>query len=262
MCVCRPEATPHTQLARRSKMRLDTMERIVAMGGGGFSMEPRNPRLDAWILGLLRKPRPRVVFVPTASGDSPRYVRKFYRAFSRLRCQPSHLELFNREVSDLRKFVLSQDIVYVGGGNTASMMAVWRAHGLDSILGEAWRRGILLCGISAGAICWFAAGVTDSFGPRLHPFHDGLGLLPGSFCPHYDGEPKRRPAFHRLVASGSIPSGYAADDGAALLFEGQQLAEVVASRPRARGYRVERISERVREIELPTKVLDRLPGRK
>jgi peptidase E len=233
------------------------MERIVAMGGGGFSMEPRNPRLDRWILGLARKARPKIAFLATASGDSQRYIKKFYRAFSRLDCLPSHLELFNREVADLRAFILPQDLVYVGGGNTASMLAVWRTHGMDSILCEAWREGVLLCGISAGALCWFEAGVTDSFGPRLQPLHDGLGLLPGSFCPHYDGEALRRPTFHESIGTGSIPPGYAADDGAALLFEGQQVADLVASRPRARGYRVERISEGVREIELPTRKLNR-----
>src|SRR5258708_29183844 len=140
-------------------MAQENVGRIVAMGGGGFSMEPRNPRLDQWILGLARRARPRVTFVPTASGDSPWYIKKFYRSFSRLECEPTHLQLFKREISDLRAFVLSQDVVYVGGGNTVNLLAVWRSHGLDAILAEAWNSGIVLCGISAGALCWFEAGV-------------------------------------------------------------------------------------------------------
>jgi peptidase E len=162
--------------------------RIVAMGGGGFSMEPENPRLDAFVLSLARSSPPRVCFVPTASGDSERYVANFYRAFAASECTPSDLGLFDRAVEDLEAFVLAQDVVYVGGGNTASLLAVWRAHGLDAILRRAWAEGVVLCGISAGMNCWFEQSVTDSFGPRLAPLHDGLGLVPGSACPHYDGE--------------------------------------------------------------------------
>ena len=159
------------------------MRRIAAMGGGGFSMEPRNPRLDRWLLSLTGKRRPRVLFVPTASGDWAGYIARFHRAFAKHACEPSHLQLFDRTVRNLRDFVLRQHIVYVGGGSTANMLAVWRLHGLDAILREAWENGTLLCGVSAGANCWFESSLTDSFGRPLRPLRDGLALLAGSFCP-------------------------------------------------------------------------------
>lgn len=229
--------------------------RIAAMGGGGFSMEPRNRRLDLWLLGLARRRTPRVLFLPTASGDSREYVERFYRAFGRLPCTPAHLDLFNRSVLDLRKLLVSQDVIYVGGGNTANMLAVWRLHGADLALQEAWRHGVVLCGVSAGAICWFEAGVTDSFGSDLQPLRNGLGLLSGSFCPHYDGESARRPAFQRLVAQGQLPSGFAADDGVAILFEGSAISDVVRSRRRGGAYEVVGESGRAVEREIPCRRL-------
>jgi peptidase E len=230
--------------------------RIVAMGGGGFQMEPENPLLDAFVLALSGAPRPRVCFVPTASGDAERDVAAFYRAFARFDCRPADLGLFERRVGDLRAFVLDHDVIYVGGGNTASLLAVWRAHGLDRVLAEAWAAGIVLCGVSAGMNCWFAESVTDSFDlDRLAPLKDGLGLLPGSSCPHYDGEAQRRPVFHRLIGAGELAEGWAADDGAALVFAGEELAEVVASRPAAAGWRVTRAGDGARDERLPVRLL-------
>lgn len=225
------------------------------MGGGGFSMEPRNLRLDKWLLTLARRRTPRVLFVPTASGDSEDYVRRFYRAFDRLPCTPAHLTLFNRTVKDPRKLLTSQDLIYVGGGNTANMLAIWRLHGVDQAMREAWHKGVVLCGVSAGALCWFEAGVTDSFGPALQPLTDALGLLSGSFCPHYDGDAARRPAFHRLVTQRRLPSGFAADDGAALLFEGAHVADIVRSRPRVQAYEVSADRGRAVERALPARLL-------
>jgi dipeptidase E len=212
---------------------------IVAMGGGGFSTEGPDSAVDRFVLRLTGKRRPRVCFLPTATGSVPTYVVNFYDAFRR-RAEPSHLDLFVRTQADLRATILEQDVVYVGGGNTANLLAIWRVHGLDTLLAEAWARGVVLAGVSAGAICWFEAGVTDSFGPQLAPLGGGLGLLPGSFCPHYDGEALRRPTFQRLVSDGTLPAGWAADDGAGLHFVGTELREVVASRRDASGYRVER----------------------
>jgi dipeptidase E len=230
--------------------------RIIALGGGGFSMEPENTLLDEFILAQARSSHPHVCFVGTASGDADGYAARFYRAFSVLDCRPADLRLFERTVADLRTFVLAQDIVYVGGGNTANLLAVWRAHGLDRILAEAWEQGVVLCGISAGMNCWFQESVTDSFDmTRLAPLHDGLGFIAGSACPHYDGEQRRRPEFHRLVASGELADGWAADDGAALVFAGEQLEQVVASRPHARGYRVEREGNGIREEALAARYL-------
>jgi dipeptidase E len=214
--------------------------RIVAMGGGGFSMEPDNPLLDTFVLSLARSAQPRVCFLPTASGDAEGYVAQFYRAFTALHCQPTDLQLFERTVGDVESFLLAQDVIYVGGGNTASMLAVWRVHGVDHILRRAWEEGIVLCGLSAGMNCWFTESVTDSFDlAQLAPLHDGLGLIAGSACPHYDGEEQRRPTFTRLVAAGELGDGWAADDGAALVFAGEELEEVVSSRSHARAFRVE-----------------------
>ena len=212
------------------------------MGGGGFSMEPDNPLLDEFVLSLARAERPRVCFIPTASGDAESYVAGFYRAFSAFDCRPSDLQLFARKVAELRAFVLEQDVIYVGGGSTANLLAVWRVHGLDAILREAWESGVVLCGISAGMNCWFEQSVTDSFG-ALAPLDDGLGLIAGSACPHYDGENERRPAYRRLIESGELGGGVAADDGAALVFLGTDVEEVVASRPQAAAYRVGREGE-------------------
>ena len=231
------------------------MKQIVAMGGGGFSMEPDNPLLDDFILGLTGKLRPKVCFVPTATGDSESYVQKFYDAFPAERAEASHLALFHRTVRDLRAFVLSQDVIYVGGGNTASLLAVWRAHGLDVILREAWEAGVVLCGVSAGALCWFEGGTTDSFGDGLAPLQDGLGFLAGSGCPHYDGEAERRPLYQKLVRDGVLPNGLAADDSAGLYFAGTELVEAVSSVPNARAYRVERHGDAVIETPLPTRFL-------
>jgi dipeptidase E len=225
---------------------------IVAMGGGGFLMEA-DPRLDDYVLGLSGKTRPKVCFVPTASGDSESACFRFYAAFAG-RAEVSHLALFNRGVKDLRAFVLSKDVIYVGGGNTANLLAVWRAHGLDEVLREAWQAGVVLAGVSAGSICWFDGGVTDSYGPGLAPLTSGLGFLPGSNCPHYDGEALRRPRFHELVAGG-LPGGLAADDFAALHFEGTALKAVVASREDARAYRVEKVGNEVREEPLAARLL-------
>jgi dipeptidase E len=215
------------------------------MGGGGFSMEPDNPLLDLFILSLARSRRPRVCLVPTASGDPEGYVARFYRAFSALDCRPTDLQLFPRTVNDLEAFVLAQDVIYVGGGSTANLLAVWRVHRLDRILRSAWEQGVVLCGLSAGMNCWFAESVTDSFSPsELAPLRDGLALLPGSACPHYDSaEQQRRPAFTRMVAAGELGDGYAADDGAALVFAGTSLEEVVTSRPHARAFRVARADD-------------------
>jgi len=219
-------------------------------------MEPENPLLDDFILSLTGKDRPRVAFVPTASGDAEGYTLRFFEAFAK-KAVPSQLALFRRSVADLRAFVFSQDVIYVGGGNTASLLGVWRAHGLDRVFKEAHERGIVLTGPSAGGLCWFESGVTDSFGPGLARLEGGVGIIPGSFCPHYDGEVERRPTFHRLVREGLAP-GYAADDGAALVFEGTVLREVVASRPEALAYRVESRGNEVVEKALPVRFLGRV----
>ncbi len=214
---------------------------IVAIGGGGVSQDPDNPLLLDYLVGLTGRDRPRVCLLATASGDRESGLLLGYQVFARRGCPTTHLSLFPRQVEDLRSLLLAQDLVYVGGGSTANLLAVWRVHGLDRLLREAWEAGIILAGVSAGAICWFEAGTTDSFGPTLAPLRDGLGFLAGSCCPHYDGEPQRRPTYQRWVAEG-LPGGLAIDDGCAARFQGTELAEVVTSLPDARAYRVERES--------------------
>jgi dipeptidase E len=227
---------------------------IVTFGGGGFSMEAGNPLLDDYVLGLTGSDHPRVCFLPQASGDADHYIVRFYRAFGGDRCIPSHLSLFRRMRSPRspRRHLLDQDLIYVGGGSIRSLMGVWRAHGVDRILFEAADRGVILCGLSAGSLCWFAEGVSTFHG---HPERvEGLGLLPWSNTVHYSSEPQRRDAYHRWLRQGMRP-GYAADDGAALHFVGDDLAEVVSSRPDARGYRVEARAGRIVTRRLPTRFL-------
>jgi peptidase E/RimJ/RimL family protein N-acetyltransferase len=233
---------------------------IVAMGGGGFSMEPDNPLLDDFVLSLAPRQPARVCFVPTASADSAAYIVNFYRAFSG-RCIPSDLTLFASPLlerrparsADLASFVAEQDVIYVGGGSAANLLALWRAHGLDVAIRHAWLRGSVLCGVSAGMLCWFSAGLTDSYG-GLERFDDGLALIQGAACPHYGAGEHRRRAFHRAVAE-SGAEGYAADDGAALRFVGSAFAEAVSSRPEAGAYRVARVEEQVVETRLPVRFL-------
>jgi dipeptidase E len=236
-----------------------TQGSIVAMGGGGFSMEPDNPLLDEFLLSLSRRQPARVCFIPTASGDSANYIVRFYRAFAG-RCIPTDLTLFGGPLerrpattADLAGFLAEQDIIYVGGGNTANLLAIWRTHGLDVLLRNALNNGIVLAGLSAGMICWFEGGVTDSYG-KLQALRDGLGLLKGSACPHYDGEPERRPTYQRLISEG-LAGGYAVDDGAALHFKGQELIEAVSSRRDAGAYRVAMIDGGLAETKLTVRYL-------
>ncbi|MFH8621777.1 Type 1 glutamine amidotransferase-like domain-containing protein [Streptomyces vietnamensis] len=214
-------------------------ERRLALLGGGFSTDD-DGLLDDWVLGQVRAARPRVCFVPTASGDAPGYVEQFLAAYRSRSCEAGVLPLFRRELDDdaLRTFLLSQDVVYVGGGNTANLLAVWRAHGVDRLLCEAYERGTLLCGISAGANCWAEGSHTDSFGSLTH-LSDGLGLLPGSVCPHYDSEPGRRASYRAAVATGSLAAGWAVEDGVGALFTGGRLTDAVSRTPQARLFRVE-----------------------
>ena len=216
---------------------------IVAIGGGGCGIEPENRALDEYLRGLTGKERPKICFIPTASGDNDAYIVRFYGAFTTDRWVPSHLRLFLRTVRALREALLTQDVIYVGGGNTAAALAIWRQHGLDVVLREAWERGILLCGPSAGGNCWFEACSTDSFGLDLDPLNDGLGFLPGSFCPHYDGEVRRRPTLREFITGQRLPDGWATDNHAALRFEGTELVEAVASKETAKGYRVSKSAD-------------------
>lgn len=211
---------------------------IVALGGGGFSMEPENLALDRYILAQTGTARPKVTFLPTASGDADGYVERFHDSFDTLDCEHEHLGLFSRTISDLRAHILSRDVIYVGGGNCYNMLLLWRAHGIDEILREAWQAGVVLCGLSAGSICWFEQGTTDSFGLPLRPLTNGLGFLKGSHCPHYNGEETRRPTYCNWIGDGTLLDGLALDDGVGMRFQGTSPVECVSSVPDVRAYRV------------------------
>ena len=219
--------------------------RIVACGGEQLSF----PALTRYVLELTAKPRPKILFVPTASGDDAAYLLSFYQALAGVACEPSALLLFNRTVDDIDGLLRSQDVVMVGGGNTANMLAIWRLHGVEDALRIAYREGTILTGWSAGCICWFEAGITDSFTLELGPLRDGLRLLEGSACPHYDSQERRRPVYAREIAAG-LPSGIALDDGVAARYEDERLAEIVSARKEGRAFRVDASGEHPLEVRV------------
>lgn len=227
------------------------VRQIIAMGGGGFSMEPENPLLDLYILRQADSRTPKVCFVPTASGDAENYISRFYNAFENHECSPSHLSLFRPPTRDLEDYVMDKDIIYVGGGNTKNLLALWKEWGLDAIMRKAWQDGKIMAGVSAGSICWFEEGLTDSFGSGLQPLKT-LGFLKGSNCPHYDGEKDRRPSYQEFVGCGRMAAGYAADDGAALHYIDEQLIKAVSSRPEAKAYHVWESGGKVQEETVET----------
>jgi peptidase E len=226
------------------------------MGGGGFSMEPDDHRLDDFVLGLAGAARPTVCFLPTPAGDDPRFVALFHRAF-RGRAATSAAITFSKAERPVAELLAEADVIYVPGGNTVNALAVWRAQGLDRCLREAWARGAVLAGLSAGAICWFEAGVTDAqvLEPGLGPLGDALGFVAGSICPHADSEEARRPAFHDLVGRGAIPDGWALDDFAALHVVGTEVVEAITSRAGPTVTRVERAGDGVRLTRVETRTL-------
>jgi len=211
---------------------------IVGLGGGA---EPEQwEHMRRYLLALTGKERPKLLFVPTAVGDEDSSIASVYEAWSP-RTNMTVLRTFPWPPENLRELILSQDAINVSGGNTANLIAIWKVHGIDTLMREAWENGVLLFGASAGMICWFEAGITDSFGPQLEGM-DCLGFLPGSACPHYDGEERRRPRYRELI-DGGFPEGIAADDGVGLHYVGTELHEVVTCRPGATAYRVTRDGE-------------------
>ena len=227
---------------------------IIAIGGAALPLELDSLLLIEYFLRQTGKRKPKVCFIGAAHGDADAGRLRFYAGFSQFACRPSHLPLFARTPRDLASFVLAQDAIFVGGGNTRSMLAVWREWELDRHLRAAWEKGIVLGGASAGSICWFEHGLTDSVAGPLTAM-PCLGFLPGTNCPHYDSEPLRRPTLQRLVARGALPDGIAADDGVALHYTGIRLLRAVSSRPRAKAYHVRKLRARAVENRIPTKYL-------
>lgn len=232
---------------------------MLAIGGlrvAGMAGHPDAPPLLTFAAALTGRTMPGVCILCTATGDNPGSFLRIYEVACRLPARVTHLQLFPQpNVADPADLLLSQDMIFVDGGSVANMLAVWRVHGIDQILRSAWHAGIVLAGVSAGAICWFNGGTTDSFGTELRPYRDGLGLLSGSFCPHYDSEPARRPVYRSLVADGTLPAGIACDDGAAAHFTDDDLAEIVADRPGADGYLVAQCDGAVTERPFGARLL-------
>lgn len=227
---------------------MEPTRQIIAIGG---VIAQEDLALFPYIVAQARRSKPRVAFLPTASGDSDAFIVKFYEQFSGLSCELSHLKLFGR-VPNLEKYIPEQDVILVSGGNTKSMLALWQAWGLDVLLRQAWVAGAVLAGFSAGAICWFTEGLSDAWADRLTPV-PGLDLIGGSCCPHYSNELERRPAFQHLIARGAIRPGIGIDDGAAVHFRDSRATAVVTVRPHANAYAVAvrngAVSETPLEIE-------------
>lgn len=211
-------------------------KQIIAIGGGGFTAPAQNFKLEQYIIEQTGKNNPKVCFLPQASGESQEYIVKFYDSFLRLGAIPSWISLFGRVENSWQEKILAQDIIYVGGGNTKSMLALWRAWKMDEILLKAYNQGTILSGISAGAICWFAECVTDSVWPL--GVIKGMGLLPGSCCPHYDSEPERKPTFLEKVNKQEIIPGIALEDHVAAHYVDGKLKAIVAEKEGHRAYEV------------------------
>lgn len=222
--------------ANRYNSSVSPHSHILAIGGRAFADRKEEPLFEKYILKLTGKPRPKIAFLPTASGDSSTYIVRFYATFTRLPCEPVHVPLFGR-TPDLKKILLAQDAIFVGGGNTKSMLAAWSEWGIQDILWQAHERKIILAGTSAGAICWFEQGVTDSWEEDIKVL-PCMGMLKGSCCPHYSGEPERKPAVKKLLKSGELQPGIALDDGAAAHFVDGKLHRILVTKKKADAYEI------------------------
>lgn len=232
------------------------MKQIIALGGGGFSMSPDHLQLDRYILKQSSSTKPKICFIPTASGDAEGYIHKFNDTYRKLSAEPSHLSLFKPPTQDLEDFVMEKDVIFVGGGSTKNLLALWRDWGLDTILKKAYDQGIIMSGLSAGSICWFEQGVTDSVPGKLSPI-ESLGFISGSHCPHYDGEEERIPVFHQFILDGCLKDGIAIEEDAASHFINGELVRNVASRPSANVYKISRKNGAIERVALQTDYLER-----
>ena len=225
-------------------------KQIIAIGGGGFGRTPGEGLIEKYILDQSEKDVPNICFIPTATGDNEAYKVNYYSTFSKLDCSPSHLDFFKR-TPDLKELILKQDIIFVGGGNTKSMLAVWKDWGLDVLLKEAYNKGVIMSGVSAGAICWFNQGITDSWSEELK-LMDCLGFLGGACCPHYDEEPQRKPALKKFLSDGKINSCYAVDGGCALHIQEEKEFKSIVFSENKNSFFVELKDNEVIEKPYPT----------
>ena len=218
---------------------------IISIGGGGFGRNPGQGIIEQYILDQTKKRKPKICFIPTATGDLEAYKLNYYATFANLNCQPTHLDFFKR-TPDLEKLISSQDAIFVGGGNTKSMLAVWRDWGLDRILKKAYEKGTVMSGVSAGAICWFERGITDSWAKDLK-IMDCLDFVSGVCCPHYDEEPQRRPTVHRMLKRNSFEACFAIDGGCALHLIDEKPYKAVVFNKRKNSYEVTKKNTKINE---------------
>jgi peptidase E/ketosteroid isomerase-like protein len=242
---------PKSQARAKQHVTKENKGQIIALGGGGFSEPGDNLMLDEYILFQTHKAKPKILFLPTAGGDHEDYIEKFYRAYKKLNCKPTHLSLSKKPIAfkKLEKIVLSQDAIFVGGGSPRFLMQIWRKFGLDKIIKKAWQKGIVLSGMSAGAICWYEDGFKnpkDDIWRRIAC----LGFLEGSFCPHYDKRGELRTAYRKMISSGELDSGYGVQDGVALHYIGTELKHVISSNQGAKAFYVRKSGFRVIEKEI------------
>ena len=220
-------------------------KQIIAIGGGGFGRTPGEGLIEKYILDQSEKDVPNICFIPTATGDNEAYKVNYYSTFSKLDCSPSHLDFFKR-TPDLKELILKQDVIFVGGGNTKSMLAVWKDWGLDLLLKEAYEKGVIMSGVSAGAICWFDQGITDSWAEDLKVM-DCLGFIEGACCPHYDEEPQRKPSLNKFITEKVLKSCYAVDGGCALHIEDEKEFKSVVFSKNKNSFLVEMKDNKVAE---------------
>ena len=209
---------------------------IIAIGGGGFGRNPGEGVIEEYILKQTRKKKPNICFIPTATGDNEAYKVNYYETFSKLSCHPTHLDFFKR-TPDLKKLISNQDAIFIGGGNTKSMLAVWREWGLDILLKKAYKTGTVMSGVSAGAICWFQNGITDSWSASLKVI-PCMNIIRGSCCPHYDEEPERKPTVKKLLSTKKFKNIFAIDGGAALHIKEESIYKSIVFKEDKSAYQV------------------------
>ena len=224
---------------------------IIAIGGGGFGRNPGEGIIENYILNQSNAKKPNICFIPTATGDNEAYKNNYYATFTKLNCNPVHLDFFKR-TPDLQSLINEQDVIFVGGGNTKSMLAVWKDWGLDLILHEAYKNGVVMSGVSAGAICWFEQGITDSWSKDLKVM-DCLGFVKGACCPHYDEEPQRRPSLKKFLSQQILESCYAVDGGSALHIQDEKEFGSIAFSENKKSFHVELKNDKVVENSFPVK---------
>jgi peptidase E len=234
-------------------------DRHIIAGSAGYTLKDGRLKLGPVIhygLQLTGKSIPKLCYIGIAGGDAASSTVAFYNACIDENIAPSHLQFFPMpNVADARQHILAQDMIWVGGGSVANLLAVWRVHGLDEIMREAWEKGIVLGGVSAGSICWHTGGTTDSFGTDLQPVTNGLGFIPYSNGVHYDAEEQRRPLLQKLIAEGALGEGYATDNGVAIHYSGDQLHTVIADAPEKFAYHITKTKTGIQETTLKAELL-------